>query len=65
MSIADGDERGRIARSDHQPQPASGPPRHIGQLPLPGHLNAAAILDRIDPAKDVDGFHPVKTGWAA
>jgi methylenetetrahydrofolate dehydrogenase (NADP+)/methenyltetrahydrofolate cyclohydrolase len=32
------------------------------QLPLPGHLNAAAILDRIDPAKDVDGFHPVNVG---
>ncbi len=32
------------------------------QLPLPGHLNADAILDRIDPAKDVDGFHPENIG---
>ncbi|MEN8721238.1 MAG: bifunctional methylenetetrahydrofolate dehydrogenase/methenyltetrahydrofolate cyclohydrolase FolD [Oceanococcaceae bacterium] len=32
------------------------------QLPLPGHLNADAILDRIDPAKDVDGFHPANIG---
>ena len=32
------------------------------QLPLPKGLNAAAVLDRISPAKDVDGFHPVNVG---
>ena len=32
------------------------------QLPLPKHLNSTAILDRIDPAKDVDGFHPNNVG---
>ncbi len=32
------------------------------QLPLPGHIRASAILDRIDPRKDVDGFHPVNAG---
>lgn len=32
------------------------------QLPLPAHLDAALILDLIDPAKDVDGFHPVNVG---
>lgn len=32
------------------------------QLPLPGHLDATPILDRIDPAKDVDGFHPHNCG---
>jgi methylenetetrahydrofolate dehydrogenase (NADP+)/methenyltetrahydrofolate cyclohydrolase len=32
------------------------------QLPLPKGLNAAAILDRISPDKDVDGFHPVNVG---
>ncbi len=32
------------------------------QLPLPAGLDSAAILDRIDPAKDVDGFHPVNVG---
>jgi methylenetetrahydrofolate dehydrogenase (NADP+)/methenyltetrahydrofolate cyclohydrolase len=32
------------------------------QLPLPPHIDANAILDRIDPAKDVDGFHPVNVG---
>lgn len=32
------------------------------QLPLPTGINAASILDRISPAKDVDGFHPVNVG---
>ena len=32
------------------------------QSPLPAHLDEGAITDRIDPAKDVDGFHPVNLG---
>ena len=32
------------------------------QLPLPDHIDAGAILETIDPAKDVDGFHPVNVG---
>ena len=32
------------------------------QLPLPKHVDAKALLDAIDPAKDVDGFHPVSAG---
>lgn len=32
------------------------------QLPLPKHLNEQQVIERIDPAKDVDGFHPVNTG---
>ena len=32
------------------------------QMPLPGHLDAEAAIARIDPAKDVDGFHPVSLG---
>lgn len=32
------------------------------QLPLPPHIDANAILDRIVPSKDVDGFHPVNVG---
>lgn len=32
------------------------------QLPLPRHLDDAAVLDRIHPLKDVDGFHPVNVG---
>lgn len=32
------------------------------QLPLPPHIDAQKILLAIDPAKDVDGFHPVSVG---
>ena len=32
------------------------------QLPLPRAINAARVLDRIRPEKDVDGFHPVNVG---
>ena len=32
------------------------------QLPLPKHLNEDAILEKIYPSKDVDGFHPVNVG---
>lgn len=32
------------------------------QMPLPPQVNAKPILDAVDPAKDVDGFHPVNVG---
>jgi methylenetetrahydrofolate dehydrogenase (NADP+)/methenyltetrahydrofolate cyclohydrolase len=32
------------------------------QLPLPKHINTEKVLLRIDPLKDVDGFHPVNVG---
>jgi len=32
------------------------------QMPLPKGLDADAVIHRIDPAKDVDGFHPVNVG---
>lgn len=32
------------------------------QLPLPKQINEARVLNAIDPAKDVDGFHPVSVG---
>ena len=32
------------------------------QLPLPKHIDEAAVLNAIDPDKDVDGFHPVNVG---
>ena len=32
------------------------------QLPLPKHINEKTILNRIDPKKDVDGFHPQNVG---
>jgi methylenetetrahydrofolate dehydrogenase (NADP+)/methenyltetrahydrofolate cyclohydrolase len=34
----------------------------IVQLPLPVHINEEEVLYAIDPAKDVDGFHPVNIG---
>src|SRR5580658_3710691 len=32
------------------------------QLPLPKQVDAKALLDAVDPAKDVDGFNPVNAG---
>ncbi|TVQ58512.1 MAG: bifunctional methylenetetrahydrofolate dehydrogenase/methenyltetrahydrofolate cyclohydrolase FolD [Rhodobacteraceae bacterium] len=32
------------------------------QLPLPGHIDADRVIDAIDPAKDVDGFHVINVG---
>ena len=32
------------------------------QLPLPDHLEDQTVVDAIDPAKDVDGLHPVNAG---
>ncbi|TCP49380.1 methylenetetrahydrofolate dehydrogenase (NADP+)/methenyltetrahydrofolate cyclohydrolase [Tamaricihabitans halophyticus] len=35
---------------------------YIVQLPLPDHLDSGAVLERIAPAKDADGLHPVSLG---
>ena len=35
------------------------------QLPLPAHIDPASVIDRIDPAKDVDGHHPYNIGRLA
>ena len=35
------------------------------QLPLPRHLDSLAVVEAIDPAKDVDGLHPVNAGYLA
>jgi methylenetetrahydrofolate dehydrogenase (NADP+) / methenyltetrahydrofolate cyclohydrolase len=35
------------------------------QLPLPGQIRTEAAIDAVDPAKDVDGFHPVNVGRLA
>ena len=32
------------------------------QLPLPAHIDSQAVLERIEPHKDVDGFHPYNVG---
>jgi methylenetetrahydrofolate dehydrogenase (NADP+) / methenyltetrahydrofolate cyclohydrolase len=35
------------------------------QLPLPGHIATQAVIEAIDPDKDVDGFHPLNVGRLA
>ena len=35
------------------------------QLPLPQHIEQSAIIEKIDPSKDVDGFHPYNVGRLA
>lgn len=35
------------------------------QLPLPAHIDASLVIERIDPGKDVDGFHPTNVGKLA
>lgn len=32
------------------------------QLPLPEHIDTSLVIERIDPGKDVDGFHPTNVG---
>jgi len=34
----------------------------IVQLPLPAHISTSKVIERINPQKDVDGFHPLNTG---
>lgn len=35
------------------------------QLPLPPHIDSGRVIEAIDPAKDVDGFHPINVGRLA
>jgi methylenetetrahydrofolate dehydrogenase (NADP+)/methenyltetrahydrofolate cyclohydrolase len=35
------------------------------QLPLPRTIDERAVIERVDPAKDVDGFHPINAGLLA
>ena len=35
---------------------------YLVQLPLPRHIDATAMLERVDPAKDADGLHPTNLG---
>jgi len=37
----------------------------LTQLPLPAHVDETAIIEAMNPAKDVDGFHPVNAGRLA
>jgi methylenetetrahydrofolate dehydrogenase (NADP+)/methenyltetrahydrofolate cyclohydrolase len=35
------------------------------QLPLPSQIDPRHVIETIDPAKDVDGYHPMNAGWLA
>jgi methylenetetrahydrofolate dehydrogenase (NADP+)/methenyltetrahydrofolate cyclohydrolase len=35
------------------------------QLPLPSHIDTPRVIEAVDPAKDVDGFHPINVGRLA
>lgn len=37
----------------------------LAQLPVPEHIDTRKVLNAIDPAKDVDGFHPINAGRLA
>ncbi len=50
-----------IAQLNHDPEVDG----ILVQLPVPKHINSAAIIDAIDPAKDVDGFHYINVAALA
>ncbi len=56
--LCEGDLLDLIARLNTDPQVHG----ILVQLPLPPQIDAGRVLDRILPAKDVDGFHPVNVG---
>ncbi len=49
---------GLIGQLNHSPQ-ISG---ILCQMPVPAHISEQAVIDAIDPKKDVDAFHPVNVG---
>ena len=48
----------KIAELNHDPRIHG----ILVQLPVPRHIDSSKVLEAIDPAKDVDGFHPVNVG---
>ena len=48
----------KIAELNHDPKIHG----ILVQLPVPKHIDSNKVLEAIDPAKDVDGFHPVNVG---
>ncbi|NKJ44519.1 bifunctional methylenetetrahydrofolate dehydrogenase/methenyltetrahydrofolate cyclohydrolase FolD [Novosphingobium sp. SG720] len=57
-SVSQQDLLALVARLNHDPKVHG----ILVQVPLPRHIDPSAILGAIDPAKDVDGFHPVNVG---
>lgn len=58
-NVTQSDLLAEIKRLNHDPK-ING---ILVQLPLPSHLNELEALETIDPAKDVDGFHPLNVGY--
>jgi methylenetetrahydrofolate dehydrogenase (NADP+) / methenyltetrahydrofolate cyclohydrolase len=54
--------RGRSAGADRRLNADPAVHGILVQLPLPGHLNSDLVINAIDPAKDVDGFHISNVG---
>ena len=55
----------RLARPGRTAQRRSAVSGILVQLPLPPHINEAAVVDAVSPLKDVDGFGPVSLGLLA
>jgi methylenetetrahydrofolate dehydrogenase (NADP+)/methenyltetrahydrofolate cyclohydrolase len=53
-----GDLLGRVAEANADPAVDG----LLVQMPLPSGLDSRRVLDAVDPAKDVDGFHPLNVG---
>jgi len=56
--ISEAELLAKVAELDNDP----GVDAILVQLPLPGHIDEARVIRALEPAKDVDGFHPVNAG---
>ena len=57
-SIAEGELLGHVELLNANPDVDG----ILVQLPLPNHISEQIVLERVDPEKDVDGFHPTNAG---
>lgn len=55
-------EQGELLALVHRLNTAPAVHGILVQLPLPAHINEAAVVDAVTPAKDVDGFGPISLG---
>ncbi len=58
VTASQGEVEGLIDRLNQDPEVDG----ILVQLPLPGGLDAEAVVERIDPGKDADGLHPINLG---
>ena len=62
-TLAGDDQRSRTAGADRAgSMPTTAVDGILVQLPLPKHIDPQRVIDAIDPAKDVDGFHAQNVG---